>query len=430
MRIVQIIPGSGGTFYCQNCLRDMDITTALRAQGHDVLVVPLYLPLTAGDANVADGRIFYSAVGTYVKHQYPRLARIMPGAFLRMLETQAVLRMAAKFSSSTRAAGLADLTVSMLRGEEGRQADELENLVAWLRDDAGSRPDVICLSNCLLLGLARRLKAVLGVPVVCWLQDEHVWVDAMPPDESAQVWQAMHERAADVDAFISVSHAYAKRMSAKLAVPPERIRTIHMGVDPKAYRQADPDRKPRTIGFLSRLAEGEGFGRFVEAFILLHRDPRFADVRLSATGGVAGRGTYVKKQWKRLRDAGLADLAEIEPNLFQTDRASFLEKLMLLSVPVPGGEAFGTYVIEAMSAGVPVIEPPVGAYSEIFAQAGCGVSCASEKPEDLVAAWAALLEDSAKRKQEIKAGHDAVARYFNLNRMARETAGFYRELCK
>ena len=98
MRIVQIIPGSGGTFYCQNCLRDLDITTALRAQGHDVLVVPLYLPLTAGDADVADGRIFYSAVGTYVKHQYPRLARFTPGPILRMLEKQSVLRLAAKFS--------------------------------------------------------------------------------------------------------------------------------------------------------------------------------------------------------------------------------------------------------------------------------------------------------------------------------------------
>ena len=30
MRILHLVPGSGGTFYCQNCLRDRTMVRALR----------------------------------------------------------------------------------------------------------------------------------------------------------------------------------------------------------------------------------------------------------------------------------------------------------------------------------------------------------------------------------------------------------------
>ena len=429
MRIVQIIPGTGGTFYCQNCLRDMELVRVLQRQGHDVIVVPLYLPLSSEDASAKSKPAFYSAVALYLRHTCPVLDRALPASFWRMLDSMAVLRFAAHRAGSTRAAGLGDITVSMLRGEDGRQAEELERLVAWLRDDLGSRPDVVVLSNALLLGLARRIKAVLNVPVVCWLQDEHVWADAMTPDESRHVWQVVRERAADVDGLVAVSRYYAERMTATLALAPGRIRTIHVGVDPAVYQTADLTRTPRTVGFVSRLAEGEGFGLFVEAFLELHADPRFADVRMKATGGMTNK-RYVDKQWRRLRAAGLAHLAEIDPDAFRSERAAFIKSLTLLSSPVPGGEAFGTYVIEAMAAGVPVVEPPVGAYPEIFQEAGCGVLSSTVDAKALAAAWAALLSDPARMAAEATRGHEAVKRHFNLDRMAREAVAFYEELRK
>ena len=45
MKIVHIIPGTGGAFYCGNCLRDSHLVKALRTIGHDVIKVPMYLPL-------------------------------------------------------------------------------------------------------------------------------------------------------------------------------------------------------------------------------------------------------------------------------------------------------------------------------------------------------------------------------------------------
>jgi len=399
MRIVQIIPGSGGTFYCQNCLRDMDLVRALQRQGHDVIVVPLYLPLSSEDASAASKPAFYSAVALYLRYKFPLLNRTLPAAFWRMLDSMAVLRFAARRAGSTRAAGLGDMTVSMLQGEQGRQAEELEQLVKWLRDDLGSRPDVVVLSTALLLGLARRIRAELGVPVVCWLQDEHVWADAMSPDESQRVWQVLRERVADVDGIAAVSRSYAQRMTTALALAPSRVRAIHIGVDPAAWQVADLTRTPRTIGFVSRLAKGEGFGLFVDAFIALHRDQRFADVRMKATGGMTNK-RYVNQQRRRLRAAGLEDLAEIDPNAFQNERAAFVASLTLLSSPAPAGEAFGTYVIEAMASGVPVVEPAVGAYPEIFQEAGCGVLCPTADAAALAETWAALLADPARLATE------------------------------
>jgi len=427
MRIVQIIPGTGGTFYCQNCLRDMELVRTLQRQGHDVIVVPLYLPLSNEDASAASKPTFYSAVALYLRHTCPVLDRALPASFWRMLDSMAVLRFAAHRAGSTRAAGLGDITVSMLKGEQGRQAEELERLVVWLRDDLESKPDVVVLSNALLLGLARRIKAELRVPVVCWLQDEQVWADAMTPDESRHVWQVLRDRAADVDGLVAVSRTYAQRMTAALSLAPNRVRTIHIGVDP--VPAADLTRTPRTIGFVSRLAAGEGFGLFIEAFIELHRDSRFADVRMKATGGMTNK-RYVNQQRRRLRAAGLADLAEIDPDAFRNERVAFVQSLALLSSPVPTGEAFGTYVIEAMAAGVPVVEPDVGAYPEIFQEAGCGVLCPSVDAKALAQTWAALLSDPARMADEARRGREAVRRYFNLERMARETVAYYEELRK
>jgi len=206
MKIIHLIPSSGGSFYCQNCLRDDILVKRLRQQGHDVVVVPMYLPLTDDDEKpFGDTPIFYGAVNVYLKQKFPLLRRA-PRWVDRLLDAPTLLSLAAKRAGSTRATGLEDMTMSMLRGEEGNQARQLEELVAWLQHEG--RPDIIHLSNALLLGLARRIKQELAVPVVCSLQDEDTWLDAMDPALAAPIWQAMADRAVDVDMFVAVSNYY------------------------------------------------------------------------------------------------------------------------------------------------------------------------------------------------------------------------------
>ena len=414
MRVLYILPGSGGSFYCQNCLRDMAMADALRQRGHDVTLMPLYLPATAQAAAPDAVPVFYGAVTLYLRHRYAFLRRL-PRAWFRPLDSWPVLRVAARFAGSTSAGGLEDLTLSMLRGPDGRQADELKRVAEWIAAlPPEERPEVIVLSNALLAGLAKALKQAAGCRAVCWLQDEHVWTDAMDPALRAAVLRVMAEDARAIDRFVAVSADYAGRMGRMLSLDPARLSVIFPGLDPAAYAAADVGRRPAVIGFLSRLSAEEGFDRFVDAFILLRRDPRFAGVRLCATGGPSADKRFLKRQLRKLSLAGLLPEAEISPDRFAHDRKGFLAGLTLLSVP--GGdapEAFGYYAVEAMAAGVPVVLPARGAFPEMAAAAGCGLLAEDGRPETFARLWAELLDDPRRLDAEARRGRAAAAAVFS-----------------
>ena len=365
MRVAVITPGSGDHFYCENCRRDLDSVQALRAAGHDAYLVPLYLPV--GAANNA-APVFYGAVNVYLEQMVPGY-RHLPRFLRRFLDALPILRWAAARAGSTRAAGLEELTISMLRGEEGRQAVELDRLAAWLAEE---KPDVVHLSNSLLLGLAKRVRQELGVPVVCSLQDEDTWVDAMPPSARERVWACMAERAADVSLFLSVSQAYSVRMATVLRLVPERIRVVYPGVDTASRQVAAPPTVP-TLGFYSRLSESLGLNLLVEAFVELCSRPGFESLRLVAAGGMTDDDrSNLERLRNRLDAAGLGERTRFEETFDPARGHEIIQSFTVLCVPIPGGEAFGLFVLEALSYGVPVVEPRSGAFPEVLERAGGG----------------------------------------------------------
>src|SRR5207247_3504511 len=125
---------------------------------------------------------------------------------------------------------------SMIRAEDGNQARELDDLILWLKTQPA--PDVICLSNALLAGFARPLKAQLQRPVACLLGGEHTFLDDLPASVRDTVWQTLAERCADVDLFLPPSRYYADLMSRRLALPPERLRLLPDGINLAGYRKS------------------------------------------------------------------------------------------------------------------------------------------------------------------------------------------------
>ena len=75
--------------------------------------------------------IFYNGVNVYLE-QKSALYRNAPRWVHRIIGSDTMLNWAAKQVGKTRAEEVGDLTVSMLRGEEGNQARELEELIDWL----------------------------------------------------------------------------------------------------------------------------------------------------------------------------------------------------------------------------------------------------------------------------------------------------------
>jgi len=175
---------------------------------HDVVKIPMYLPLFDDEnAMKGDVPVFYGAVSMYLKQHYP-VFRKFPAWFYKMLDSGPMLRLASQFAGSTRAEGLEDMTVSMLLGEDGNQNEELEHMAQWIENHF--KPDVIHISNALLLGLVHRLKKIPGTKIVCSLQDEDVWVETMHEAYREKSWKLMGEKAKEVDLFISVSDYFAK----------------------------------------------------------------------------------------------------------------------------------------------------------------------------------------------------------------------------
>src|SRR5215813_5480908 len=119
--------------FCGNCLRDNALVTALRRQGHQVLMIPLYLPLTLDEEDQsADTPIFFSGINVYLEQKSAWFRRA-PHWVHQLLSSNSLLNWAARWAGKTRADELGPLTLSMLRGEAGNQARELEELIGWLK---------------------------------------------------------------------------------------------------------------------------------------------------------------------------------------------------------------------------------------------------------------------------------------------------------
>ena len=424
MKIAYVIPGSGGSFYCENCLRDLDLVNAIRGFGHDVVIVPMYLPFFADDHDI-DGALplFYGAINTYLSYKLPFLSKA-PAWFTKIFDSPALLHAAAKKAGSTRAVTLGKMTISLLRGEEGAHAAELNRLVKTLHDEV--QPDIVHLSNALLLGLAGQIKETLGIPLTCSLQDEDTWVDTMKPNHAQQVWRMMSERAQDVEAFFPVSRYYAHKMQNLMHLPEERLHVAHVGIDTDLFKPGEPSFNPPVIGFLSRMSESLGLGLLAEAFVHLKRDPSLSDTRLHISGGqTSDDSKFIATMTKRFKVEGVLNDVEIVQDFDKESRIRFLSKLSVLSVPALAEHAFGSYIFEAIALGIPVVQPEHGSFPELIGETGGGIVYSPNNVEMLTRSLKSILCNHEKAIELGKQGSKTIHRKFGLKTTAQHVLDVY-----
>ena len=426
MNIIQITPGAGGMF-CGGCFRDNAMVAALRKLGHNAAMVPLYLPMTLDEEDHSQGTpIFFGGINVYLQQKSGFFGKL-PQWLHRALDSPRLLKWAAGSAANTRPSQLGELTLSMLQGEQGRQQRELDELVVWLKDHF--KPDVICLSNALLLGLARRLKKELGAPVVCLLAGEDSFLDSLPEPFRKRSWQTAAERAQEADRFVAASHYYGAAMGERLNLKPDQIRVVYGGVNLDGYQPAHALPNPPVLGYFARMCKEKGLSTLVEAFIHLKQRNRVKDLRLRVGGGLSpvDEATLVRGLKERLHTHGLSGQVDFCPNLNRVQKQEFFRSLSVLSVPALYGEAFGLYLIEAWASGVPVVQPRHAAFPELVELSQAGVLCDPGDVAALADSLEQLLLDPGLMRALGQAGRAAALEKFSIEGMAKDMARVFQE---
>ena len=412
MRIIHLAAGAG-QMYCGACARDVAMLRGLMARGHDVLIIPLYTPLRIeGDEPLPTDEVHLGGINAWLQQHVPALGRA-PAWVSRLLDSPALLRLAARFALSTRASELGEMTVSVLAGMDGRQARELDKLVAHLR--ATAPPDLFIITNSLLSGLAPALKRAFAVPVLCGLQGEDGFVQAMGEPHSTRARDLMRRNARDINLFLAPSRTYAEVMAEFLAVAPDRIRVVPTGVTVEDYRRehARP-REPLVLGYLSVINHGKGLDLLVAAAEGLLAEGR--DLRLRMAGRALDR-PYARGLQRTLNRGPLRDRHEWLGEVDLPGKVRFLHECSAFSVPSRIPEARGVAVMEALAAGAPVVAPAAGVYPELLGLAPGGLLFEPGNASELAAQVARLQDDPDLADRLGAAGAQAMAEGFGLERV-------------
>ena len=413
--------------YCGSCLRDNALASELIRKGHDVILLPIYTPTRTDEANVSNDKVFFGGISVYLE-QYVPMFRTSPRWLDRVWDSKPMLALASKRSISTSPKMLGEMTVSMLKGEDGFQRKEIEKLTEWARHE--TPPDVVSLPYSLLISLAKPIKAALGRPICCTLQGEDLFLDGLQEPYRSQSLELIKENVKHVDAFISVSEFYAGFVPDYLGIPPEKIHVVPLGINLQGYemRRRDSSR-PFTIGFFARIAPEKGLDVLAQAYKELRTKGLIPEARLEAAGYLAPEhASYLSDIESGLKGAGLGGEFQYHGTVDREQKINFLRSLDVLSVPATYDEPKGIFLLEAMACGVPVVQPRRGGFTEVVEKTGGGLLVEPDNVEALVEGLAKVFREPKLGEALGKSGFDKVREHYNVSLMADRALEVYQNV--
>ncbi len=435
MKILYLTAGAAN-MYCGSCLRDNALATELIRTGHDVMLLPVYTPTLTDERNVSSrDKILFGGISVYLQ-QHASIFRRTPWLVDKLWDSNAALKLAARRSIPVNPKLLGELTVSMLKGEDGLQRKEFEKMAHWLKEQ--ETPDVVTLPNSLLLGLARVIKQTLGCPIVCTLQGEDLFLDGLDESYRRASLELIRTSVAHVDAFVAVSEFYAEFMSDHLEIPASKMRVVPLGINLEDYEARDGKKLTAahtgeavfTVGYFARVAPEKGLHVLCEAYRHLrqqHED--VGEMRLEVAGYLAPEHEeYLRGIERQIKDWGLGAEFHYRGALGRVEKLAFLHKLDVLSVPATYDEPKGISLLVAMACGVPVVQPRRGGFTEIVERTGGGLLVAPGDAASLAAGLYELWQNPARAAELGQNGARGVREHYSVARMAERALEVYRQV--
>lgn len=266
----------------------------------------------------------------------------------------------------------------------------------------------------ILGGIAARLERVPVVHTRRQDNPEHPWVVALK--------YRLYDR------VVAISEGIARVLLAE-GLPADKLRCVRSAVDWRRYGGVREDRwfraefglpeGSRVIGVVAQLIARKGHRLLLEAMPALVR--RFPELRLI----LFGQGPLEQAVRADIRRLGLAGHVQLAG--FRDDLPRILPCLELLVHPA-WMEGLGVALLQAASAGVPIVACAAGGVPEAVRHGVNGLLVPPRDVEALGQAIGRLLEDPAAARRMGEAGRELVRREFSVEAMVEGNLRVYREL--
>ncbi|MFJ9040712.1 glycosyltransferase family 4 protein [Streptomyces sp. NPDC102406] len=208
-----------------------------------------------------------------------------------------------------------------------------------------------------------------------------------------------------------------EKISARIAVSEYARRTLveHLGgdavvipngVDVDFFERAEPKAEWQggTIGFIGRIDEPrKGLPVLIKAL------PKILAERPRTRLLVAGRGDEVEAVESLPEE--MRERVEFLGMVSDVDKARLLRSVDVYVAPNTGGESFGIILVEAMSAGAPVLASDLDAFAQVLDHGAAGELFTNEDADALAAAALRLLGDPGRRAELRERGSRHVRRF-------------------
>ncbi|MGY1502218.1 glycosyltransferase family 4 protein [Streptomyces sp. QTS52] len=218
-------------------------------------------------------------------------------------------------------------------------------------------------------------------------------------------------------AAYSMLQAALEKISARIAVSEYARRTLveHLGgdavvipngvdVDSFARAKPKPEWQGDTIGFIGRINEPrKGLPVLMKAL------PKILAARPGTRLLIAGRGD--EEEALEGLPSELRSRVEFLGMVSDEDKARLLRSVDVYIAPNTGGESFGIILVEALSAGAPVLASDLDAFAQVLDQGAAGELFTNEDADALAAAAVRLLGDPARRAELRERGSAHVRRF-------------------
>ena len=239
---------------------------------------------------------------------------------------------------------------------------------------------------------------------------------------------------------LSISYEFGKRMlghyagklHGRIAVSPAarhfisryfpgEYKIVPNGVEPGRYQRAVPIARYRdgvpNILFVGRMEPRKGLIHLLRAFRKLQREGVRARLLLVGTGP----GEREARRYVLTRQL---DDVEFLGRVSEAQKAQLFKTADIYVSPATGRESFGIVLLEAMSAGAPIICSDIHGYRGVVRRERDGILVEPGNADALAASIRRLIDDPALRAQLSRAGEER-AQLFTWERVGQAVEEYY-----